>query len=114
MYGSGVLTGMVPMKKIKPMGPMTRKDPRGPKAGSYRMLRGGGWNNSPVVLRAAPRSYGDPGVRDYYVGFRLVRTPVSLGDEALPQLVTDPKLIEKLNNQVVEQIKEQAKQAGRC
>lgn len=42
--------------------------------GSYRVIRGGSWFNDASVLRSAFRSYYSPGIRDYYLGFRLVRT----------------------------------------
>jgi len=49
-------------------------DPQGPTAGSYRVLRGGGWYNDAQFLRSAFRGLVSPGVRVVYVGFRLVRT----------------------------------------
>ncbi|MBI4040583.1 MAG: formylglycine-generating enzyme family protein [Deltaproteobacteria bacterium] len=51
------------------------KNPIGPKSGSYRVIRGGCWNNSnPLHLRSASRSSLNPDHHYYYVGFRLVRT----------------------------------------
>jgi formylglycine-generating enzyme required for sulfatase activity len=48
-------------------------DPSGPRAGSFRVLRGGGWSYVAVYCRSANR-YGDsPGFRDDDLGFRLVR-----------------------------------------
>lgn len=44
------------------------KNPPGPARGSFRVLRGGGWN-----CRAAYRGYGRPAGRGYDVGFRVVR-----------------------------------------
>jgi formylglycine-generating enzyme required for sulfatase activity len=49
------------------------KDPIGTN-GSYRVLRGGGWRYGARYLRSGDRAHGDPGGRDYDVGFRLVRT----------------------------------------
>ena len=50
-------------------------DPRGPKTGSSRVLRGGGWNDDARNCRSAYRSHGNPGLRYHYVGFRLVFVP---------------------------------------
>jgi len=56
-----------------PAGSVT--DPSGPSAGSYRVLRGGGWDRSAGVCRSANR-YGDvPGIRYFYYGFRLAALP---------------------------------------
>ncbi|HQU46644.1 MAG TPA: SUMF1/EgtB/PvdO family nonheme iron enzyme [Pirellulales bacterium] len=47
-------------------------DPKGPAAGSFRVIRGGGWNFSPVYCRSAYRNRGTPAYRYHYVGFRVV------------------------------------------
>ena len=47
-------------------------DPQGPSAGSSRVLRGGGFNDTPVSLRCANRPVGVPSVRNYSDGFRVV------------------------------------------
>ena len=49
-------------------------DPRGPGAGSSRVLRGGNWVLGPGFLRSARRSGRTPGLRQNDLGFRLVRT----------------------------------------
>ncbi len=49
-------------------------NPKGPASGSYRVLRGGSWNDNPQYCRVAGRYYYAPGVRDSVVGFRLART----------------------------------------
>src|SRR5262249_47643166 len=46
-------------------------DPVG-TAGSYRVLRGGSWLASARLVRAASRLMLEPGLRDSYLGFRLV------------------------------------------
>jgi formylglycine-generating enzyme required for sulfatase activity len=43
--------------------------------GSSRVLRGGSWGNDPRRVRCADRSWDNPGVRDGFLGFRLLRTP---------------------------------------
>jgi hypothetical protein len=43
-----------------------------------RVMRGGSWGNDARGLRSGYRGGDSPGGRDYGVGFRLVRTPVSL------------------------------------
>ncbi|MBL0709169.1 MAG: SUMF1/EgtB/PvdO family nonheme iron enzyme, partial [Sulfurimonas sp.] len=40
---------------------------------SYKVLRGGSWNNSSGFLRSANRGRGDPGNSNYGGGFRLLR-----------------------------------------
>jgi len=51
-------------------------DPAGPSSGSYRVLRGGGWNYGPNSCRSSYRSYaGSPGGHSISVGFRAARTP---------------------------------------
>jgi formylglycine-generating enzyme required for sulfatase activity len=48
-------------------------NPRGPEAGSYRVVRGGGWYPSAVFVRSAYRHNGNPVIRGLNLGFRLVR-----------------------------------------
>ena len=48
-----------------------RDNPDGPSSGSYRVLRGGSWNDKPRDVRVANRLGYNPGYRDYYFGFRL-------------------------------------------
>ncbi len=47
-------------------------------SGRYRVVRGGSWYYNARDLRSALRSYGYPGYRISLVGFRLLRTPVTL------------------------------------
>jgi formylglycine-generating enzyme required for sulfatase activity len=61
----------------------TKINPTGPQSGSYRVVRGGGWGNGARYLRSADRFTYGPDLRCYAVGFRLVRTPVSLGSFTL-------------------------------
>jgi formylglycine-generating enzyme required for sulfatase activity/alpha-tubulin suppressor-like RCC1 family protein len=49
-------------------------DPVGPVAGSYRIARGGGWDNSAGSCRSACRNYVSPADAGYKLGFRPVRT----------------------------------------
>ncbi|MBF0229657.1 MAG: formylglycine-generating enzyme family protein [Desulfamplus sp.] len=44
-------------------------------SGSYRVVRGGSWNNSADYCRSAARSGNYPDGRDHDIGFRLVRLP---------------------------------------
>lgn len=48
-------------------------DPHGAATGSFRVLRGGNWNNNASVVRCAYRSYFGPSVAFNGVGFRAVR-----------------------------------------
>jgi formylglycine-generating enzyme required for sulfatase activity len=47
-------------------------DPQG-GAGTYRVMRGGAWGSSAQGARSASRFSGNPGSRNYVVGFRVVR-----------------------------------------
>jgi formylglycine-generating enzyme required for sulfatase activity len=49
------------------------KNPVGTQ-GTYRVLRGGSWRNSPQACRAAFGGYSSPTFRGYYLGFRIVST----------------------------------------
>ena len=42
--------------------------------GSYRVSRGGSWDNKPANVRSANRNRYDPGGRSSYLGFRVSRT----------------------------------------
>lgn len=48
-------------------------DPIGPDESCYRVFRGGSWNYSERLARAADRGAGDPPHRFSFVGFRLSR-----------------------------------------
>jgi formylglycine-generating enzyme required for sulfatase activity/type II secretory pathway pseudopilin PulG len=48
-------------------------NPKGNSEGFNRVLRGGSWNYNPVGCRAADRLRFDPFVRNFDIGFRLVR-----------------------------------------
>lgn len=49
-----------------------KDNPKGPATASYRVLRGGGWINDATYCRVAFRNYGDPSLRNYGRGFRVV------------------------------------------
>jgi formylglycine-generating enzyme required for sulfatase activity len=48
-------------------------DPMGASSGSYRVFRGGSWSFSGQYLRSAYRIYSTPSLRNFDIGFRLVR-----------------------------------------
>jgi|GEM_PF-1705606 len=50
-------------------------NPQGKLQGSYRILRGGGWNSSRNSLRHTNRYFFHPNAKFSYFGFRVVRTP---------------------------------------
>jgi formylglycine-generating enzyme required for sulfatase activity len=50
------------------------ENPQGPASGQYRVLRGGSWGSSDRSVRAANRSWYEPGF-DYDVGFRCACSP---------------------------------------
>jgi len=51
------------------------ENPQGPTKGSYRVLRGGCWDDSAQYCRSAYRYNSSPGYRTNNVGFRLVFVP---------------------------------------
>jgi formylglycine-generating enzyme required for sulfatase activity len=55
-------------------------DPCGPASGSHRILRGGSWGSSALILRSAFRNYANPSHTNHYYGFRLVLDPQSSGE----------------------------------
>ncbi|MBV5299581.1 MAG: SUMF1/EgtB/PvdO family nonheme iron enzyme [Rhodoferax sp.] len=42
--------------------------------GSQRVLRGGSWDDGPIILRSAFRDRYTPDYRSNYIGFRIART----------------------------------------
>ena len=48
------------------------QNPQGSGSGSYRVDRGGSWNGLLGWVRSASRGRDGPGIRDFYLGFRLV------------------------------------------
>lgn len=48
------------------------RDPAGPEAGAFRVLRGGSWRNQGSACRAAYRNALAPHMRDSATGFRVV------------------------------------------
>jgi len=51
----------------------SQTDPVGASSGSNRVMRGGSWSHDGRLVRSAYRDYYTPSLRDYYLGFRLVR-----------------------------------------
>ena len=47
-------------------------DPKGPGAGEFKVLRGGGWFDDPKLIRASYRSRIEVGDFDYNIGLRCV------------------------------------------
>ncbi len=47
------------------------RNPQGPSSGSYRVFRGGSWDNDASSCRVAGRSTGNPTNGDYSMGFRV-------------------------------------------
>jgi len=50
-------------------------DPYGPTTGSYRVVRGGCWVDYAGYCRVAYRDFADPNYSNFFIGFRLSRTP---------------------------------------
>ena len=56
-----------------------RQDPRGPKTGQTRVLRGGSWSNNLLgiyQMRCAYRFHARPETRNLTIGFRCAVTPI--------------------------------------
>jgi formylglycine-generating enzyme required for sulfatase activity len=51
------------------------KNPQGPKAGQYKMIRGGSWSDMPVYLMSGSRtSKLPPDTRNAFIGFRCAQS----------------------------------------
>jgi formylglycine-generating enzyme required for sulfatase activity len=50
-------------------------NPTGPASGSYRLVRGGSWFDSPGYLRASSRYRYSPDYANDGIGFRVARNP---------------------------------------
>ena len=48
-------------------------NPKGPSAGLYRSIRGGGWYSEPSELRITNRNWFSPGFAEASIGFRCVQ-----------------------------------------
>jgi len=49
------------------------RNPRGASNGDNKVLRGGSWNNVPLMLRSTGRNWSPPADRPLYVGFRCAQ-----------------------------------------
>ena len=49
------------------------KDPPGPDAGQYRVIRGGGWYSGPLQLRIRNRHWFEPNFGEVSIGFRCAK-----------------------------------------
>ncbi|HEV8202503.1 MAG TPA: formylglycine-generating enzyme family protein [Candidatus Polarisedimenticolia bacterium] len=52
-----------------------RNDPRGPKTGRARIVKGGSWDSRPTVLSASSRNFAYTGYREGDFGFRCAANP---------------------------------------
>ena len=50
-------------------------DPVGPREGSIRVIRGGGWSGGAALCRSAIRGWCNPSFRKGYYGFRVALSP---------------------------------------
>lgn len=48
-------------------------NPQGASSGDNKVLRGGSWNNPPLILRSTARNWSAPSDRPAYVGFRCAQ-----------------------------------------
>jgi formylglycine-generating enzyme required for sulfatase activity len=49
------------------------RNPVGPPGGSYRVLRGGSCRDNAAGIRSARRDFYDPGSKERFIGFRIVK-----------------------------------------
>ena len=52
---------------------MPERNPKGPKRGRYKSVRGGSWKSKPVMLRTATRGGAFPTQREATIGFRCAK-----------------------------------------
>ena len=51
-------------------------NPPGPASGTYRVLRGGSWNDSSNFVRSSHRYFLTPSISNNRMGFRVARAPL--------------------------------------
>ena len=56
-----------------------KNNPKGPKSGVYRVLRGGSFHSNAWLSRATSREFEIPSNTHATVGFRIVHIPVKVG-----------------------------------
>ena len=50
-------------------------NPMGPVSATTRVIRGGSWNSGTIYVRSSTRNYDSPGSSNFFIGFRVARTP---------------------------------------
>ena len=50
-----------------------KKNPAGPPSGQYKVLRGGSWNDRPILVRSAQRTGNTALLQTNYIGFRCAQ-----------------------------------------
>lgn len=56
---------------------MPERNPPGPATGRYKVVRGGSWKSTPMLLRTATRNGASPNQRATTIGFRCARSVTS-------------------------------------
>ncbi len=74
-------------------------NPYNSTAGSYRVARGGSWNDDAVYVRISSRGYYTPTSTISYLGFRIARTVTHEGENRPPLAPYNPSPSEKETNQ---------------
>ena len=77
-----------------PSGAVT--DPQGPNSGSYRVIRGGGWNLGAAVCRSAFRITFVPADRANYLGFRVALIPTAKQPEEIAKSSDEKEVPKKI------------------
>lgn len=65
-------------------------NPQGPKGGTHRAFRGGGWIDSTPMVRAAQRNGADPETRRNWLGFRCAKDVEGEGAPTVRTAGSDP------------------------
>jgi formylglycine-generating enzyme required for sulfatase activity len=68
-------------------------DPKGPDSGSFRVIRGGSWNNNARNCRSANRNNNDPTNRNNNLGFRVALAPAQPERRRTPRLTRPPSCL---------------------
>jgi formylglycine-generating enzyme len=55
------------------LSPYTDADTKGPSGGTFRIKRGGSWNEAAVICQTGYRMYNDPAGASGLIGFRIVK-----------------------------------------
>ena len=93
-----------------PYAPEAVADPTGPVGGSYKVSRGGSWNNAAELCRSAKRYSYHPSVRSDSLGFRVA---LNVPGATVPKLVETPSVVDLLGSTEEQMVKMLGPSSGR-